>query len=229
MLLYREAIHVPLMVKFPESRRRGETVAAPGRARRTSFRPWSQAAGPAGSARASPGGSLTAALAGRRGPGRAAHLRRDALPAPPPRLERPRVARGRPRPVHRVAASRALRHRRRSRARGTTSPPGLPPAFRSMRAELARMPRPLQPPGGSDPEQVKKLAALGYISASNADFAKKDLPAPRDRIGAVAQLKAGFGALQAGRYEEAAKVLSRAARDRARHDRRLADVRRRAA
>ena len=66
---------------------------------------------------------------------------------------------------------------------------GLPPAFRSMRAELDRMPRPLQAPGGSDPEQVKKLAALGYISASTADFEKKDLPAPRDRIGAVAQLK----------------------------------------
>ncbi len=43
---------------------------------------------------------------------------------------------------------------------------GLPPAFRSMRAELARLPRPLQAPGSSDPEQVQKLAALGYISAS---------------------------------------------------------------
>ena len=43
---------------------------------------------------------------------------------------------------------------------------GLPPAFRSMRAELARLPRPLQAPGSSDPEQIKKLAALGYISAS---------------------------------------------------------------
>ena len=44
---------------------------------------------------------------------------------------------------------------------------------------------------------MKKLAALGYISASTADLTKKDLPAPRDRIGAVAQLKEGFGALQA--------------------------------
>jgi len=42
---------------------------------------------------------------------------------------------------------------------------GLPPAFRSLRAELARMPRPLQPPGNSDPEQVKKLAALGSPEA----------------------------------------------------------------
>ena len=91
------------------------------------------------------------------------------------------------------------------------------------------MPRPLQPPGRLGPEQVKKLAALGYISASTADLAKKDLPAPRDRIGAVAQLKAGFGALQAGRYAEAATVLSKLLADRARNDGRLADVLRRPA
>jgi predicted Zn-dependent protease len=85
---------------------------------------------------------------------------------------------------------------------------GLPPAFRSMRLELAGMTRPLQPPGASDPEQVKKLAALGYISASAGDLTKKDLPAPRDRIGAVPELKKGFGALQAGRYAEAEAALS---------------------
>jgi Flp pilus assembly protein TadD len=84
---------------------------------------------------------------------------------------------------------------------------GLPPALRSMRAELARMARPLQPPGNSDPEPMKKLAALGYISASTADLSKKDLPAPRDHIGAVAQLKEGFGALQGGRYAEAVAVF----------------------
>ena len=71
------------------------------------------------------------------------------------------------------------------------------------------MPRPLQPPGSADPEQMKKLAALGYISASTADLTKKDLPAPRDRIGAVAQLKAGFGALQAGRYADAVAVFGK--------------------
>ena len=47
-----------------------------------------------------------------------------------------------------------------------------------MRAELARLPRPLQSPGSSDPEQVKKLAALGYISASTADLDEEG-PCPR--------------------------------------------------
>ena len=84
---------------------------------------------------------------------------------------------------------------------------GLPPAFRSMRAELSRMARPYQAPGATDAEQVQKLAALGYISATAADPNAKDLPAPRDRIGAVSSLKKGFGALQAGRNAEAAQVL----------------------
>src|SRR5262249_40946605 len=44
---------------------------------------------------------------------------------------------------------------------------GLPPAFRSMRAELLAMPRPLQAPGASDPEEVKKLASLGYIGGTS--------------------------------------------------------------
>ncbi len=84
---------------------------------------------------------------------------------------------------------------------------GLPPAFRALRAELSRFPHPLQAPGSSDPEQVKKLAALGYISASSAALEKKGLPVPRDRISAVAKLRAGFTALQAGRDEEAVKLL----------------------
>src|SRR4029453_14959926 len=37
----------------------------------------------------------------------------------------------------------------------------LPPAFRAMRAEIAGMNRPLQSPGATDPETVKKLASLG--------------------------------------------------------------------
>jgi Tfp pilus assembly protein PilF len=85
---------------------------------------------------------------------------------------------------------------------------GLPPAFPSKRIELAGMSRPLQAPGASDPEQLKKLASLGYISATAGDVGKKDLPAPRDRIGAVTDLKKGFSALQAGRYEEAAAALA---------------------
>jgi len=84
---------------------------------------------------------------------------------------------------------------------------GLPPAFRSMRADLSRMAHPYQAPGAGDAEQVKKLASLGYISATPADADAKDLPPPQDRIRNVTSLKRGFTALQAGRYKEAADLL----------------------
>ncbi len=206
VLLYREAIHVPLIVKFPGSRRAGEKVGAPVGLTDV-FPTVVEAAGlpvPEGLA----GRPLTAVLGG----APAAGARRIYGETLYPRLHlgwsdlaslvdaRHQYIES-PRPeIYDIVADPGERNDLSA---------GLPPAFRSMRAELARMPRPLQPPGGSDPEQVRKLAALGYISASNSDFAKKDLPAPRDRIAAVEQLKAGFGALQAGRYEEAAKVLSR--------------------
>lgn len=65
---------------------------------------------------------------------------------------------------------------------------GLPPAFRSMRAEIAGMNRPLQSPGASDPETIKKLASLGYIGAA-APESGGPLPDPKDRIGTIDRLK----------------------------------------
>lgn len=85
----------------------------------------------------------------------------------------------------------------------------LPPAFRSMRLELARMSRPMRPPGTSDPEQVRKLAALGYLSAGGAALDEKDLPDPKDRIAAVEAIKEGFGHLQASRFAPASEIFSR--------------------
>ena len=207
VLLYREAIHVPLMVKFPKSRRAGESVSAPV-ALTDVFPTVAEVTGapvPAGLA----GHSLTATL-----PGSAAAQtdeRRVYSETLYPRLHlgwsdlasltdiRNQYIES-PRPeLYDIVADPGEKNDLSA---------GLPPAFRSMRAELARLPRPLQSPGSSDPEQVKKLAALGYISASTVDLSKKDLPAPRDRIGAVEQLKAGFTALMGRRYPEAAKILS---------------------
>ncbi len=205
VLLYREAIHVPLMVKFPGSRRGGETVDAPV-ALTDVFPTVARATGlpvPPGLA----GRPLTGVLAGEQ----AAPARRIYGETLYPRLHlgwsdlASLIDSGHqyiesPHPeLYDIVADPGEKNDLAA---------GLPPAFRSMRAELARMPRPIQPPGGSDPEQIKKLAALGYISASTADLTKKDLPAPSERIAAVEKLKAGFGALQAGRYERAAEILS---------------------
>jgi Flp pilus assembly protein TadD len=208
VLIYREAIHVPLMVKFPKSERHGETVRAPV-ALVDVFPTVTGVLGiptPAGLAGRSLAETLTSAAAA------GAPSRRIYSETLYPRLhlgwsdlaslvdDRNHYIQSPRSELYDIAADPAEKQDLAA---------GLPPAFRSLRAELDRMPRPLQPPGSEDPEQMKKLAALGYISASTADLTQKNLPAPRDRIGAVAQLKEGFGALQALRYADAVAVFAK--------------------
>ena len=45
------------------------------------------------------------------------------------------------------------------------------------------MARPFEMPGAADPERAKKLASLGYLSATSPSAGGKDLPDPKDRIG----------------------------------------------
>jgi arylsulfatase A-like enzyme/Flp pilus assembly protein TadD len=204
VLLYREAIHVPLMIKFPKSLRRGETARTPA-ALVDVFPTVADVLGlpaPTGLA----GASLAAVLRG----GAPAAPRSIYSETLYPRLhlgwsdlaslvnERDHYIESPHAELYDIVADPGERK---------DLSEGLPPAFRALRAQLDRMPRPLQPPGSSDPEQMKKLAALGYISASTADLEKKTLPAPRDRIGAVAQLKEGFGAMHEGDYARAVDVF----------------------
>jgi arylsulfatase A-like enzyme len=86
--------------------------------------------------------------------------------------------------------------------------PGLPPAFRSLRVELAGMSRPLQSPGASDPETIKKLASLGYIGAAAPSAANENLPDPKDRIGAIDQLKNASRLASQFRDAEGIAILS---------------------
>ena len=203
VLLYREAIRVPLLVKLPGSRRAGESVAAP--AALVDVFPTVAAALGLKAPAALQGISL---LAG----GGAAGSRRVYSETLYPRLhlgwsdlaslEDDRyqyIEAPRPELYDMVADPREKKD----------LAAGLPPAFRSMRLELSRLPRALQAPGASDPERVKKLAALGYISATSPSLtrASASLPDPKDRVGAVERLKTGFGHLQAGRYAQAAPIF----------------------
>ena len=206
VLLYREAIHVPLFLKFPGGRLAGGTVSSPV-ALTDVFPTIAEVAGvapPSGLA----GRSLTLALAA--GEKSDAEPRRVYSETLYPRLhlgwsdlasltdDRHQYIES-PKPeLYDVVADPGEKHDLAA---------DVPPAFRALSAALARIPRPLQPPGASDPEAVKKLAALGYISATTADLTRKDLPSPRERIGSVAKLKEGFGALQGGRFAEAASVF----------------------
>lgn len=89
----------------------------------------------------------------------------------------------------------------------------LPPAFRSMRTEIAGMSRPMQPPGASDPETVKKLASLGYIGAASPTSADEALPDPKDRIGAIDRLKEASRLASQFRDAEGIALLSRLAEE----------------
>jgi arylsulfatase A-like enzyme/Tfp pilus assembly protein PilF len=70
--------------------------------------------------------------------------------------------------------------------------PGLPPAFRALRLALSKFPRTFEAPGDGDPERARKLAALGYLTATSPDASRDGLPDPKDKI----QLLAGQPDLQ---------------------------------
>jgi choline-sulfatase len=86
---------------------------------------------------------------------------------------------------------------------------GLPPAFRSMRAQLLATERPLQPPGAADAETIKKLASLGYLASRPPDAAAKDLPDPKDRIQTLGRMRE-VSRLVAAHHENDAVSLLRA-------------------
>ena len=59
---------------------------------------------------------------------------------------------------------------------------GTPPAFRSMRASLSALDRPFALPEASTPEELKRLASLGYIHVSSPVPNARTLPDPKDNV-----------------------------------------------
>ncbi len=202
VLLYRETIHVPLMIKLPGQLRGGRSVATPVAltdvfptvARLLGLAP---PAGLAGIPVITADGTLPVRRIYSETLYPRLHLGWSDLAS----LEDDRY--------HYIEAPRSELYdlladpgERKDLSRG------LPPPFRSMRIALSQMSRPVQAPGSADPEQVKKLAALGYLSGSPTDLTSRNLPDPKDRIGAVDELKQAFGALKGERYEEAARLFN---------------------
>ena len=176
VLLYREAIHVPLFVKYPGNRDAGGAVAAPvGLV--DLFPTIARAAGlqlPVGLA----GVPLAKGTAAERaiysetlyprlrlGWSDLASLvdsRHHYIEAPRPEL-------------YDVAADPGEKK---------DLAPGLPPAFRSLRVALSRIARPYTAPSGTDdPERARQLASLGYLTATSPDAGSARLPDPKDVIG----------------------------------------------
>jgi len=77
----------------------------------------------------------------------------------------------------------------------------LPPAFRTMRSELAQLPHPIPSGEVADPERAHRLAALGYLSGAASAAGRGELPDPKDRI-ATLELSASLGPLVAAKRED---------------------------
>ena len=182
IFLYREEIQVPLIVKLPGGRDRGRRVAAP-----------------AGLVDVLP--TILAAV----GIERPAGLPGAALWPEPPSAPRriysetmfPRFHFGWSDLASLCDGASHYVHAPRPELYDWKADPrerhdlsaGLPPALRSMRAALEAMSRPLELPGASDPETVKKLASLGYIGAGRTASSEGPLPDPKDRIAVVGRLR----------------------------------------
>ena len=72
----------------------------------------------------------------------------------------------------------------------------------ALRAALEPMMQPLSVAEQITPEEAKKLAALGYVG-STVGSSSAELPDPRDQIGTFKELQRAWGLYQAGRYAEA--------------------------
>jgi tetratricopeptide (TPR) repeat protein len=83
----------------------------------------------------------------------------------------------------------------------------LPPPFRRMRNALLAMDRPRQAPGHGDPEQIKKLAALGYLGSASAPEDAENLPSPMARVGELSLLHQAIRLYAERSYEDAIPLL----------------------
>ncbi len=206
IFLYREALHVPLLVKLPGGAFAGTSVKAPVGLTDV-FATIGEALAIEGFPE-TPGLVSLAALAR----GEAAPARRIFAETFFPRIrfgwsELESVLDGR---YHYIEAPRPeLYDLVEDPGEKTNLAPGKPGPLRAMKVEVERRRIPFRGPGPVDAEQAKKLAALGYIGSrppSEAEGAGAR-PDPKDVIGTLEPLREGLGYLQSGRPAEAAAAL----------------------
>jgi len=201
LLLYREVLHVPLLLKLPAQRRAGERVGRP--VALVDILPTVAAAVGIAPPAGLPGVSLLADPK----PGAPASIYSETL--------FPRYHFGWSDLASLTDARYQYIHAPRPELYDIVADPGektdlapsLPPAFRSLRTALLSLARPRQAPGVSDPEQVQKLAALGYIGSASPSEASETLPDPKDHILEIRDLKAALALYADRRYAEAIAAL----------------------
>lgn len=68
-------------------------------------------------------------------------------------------------------------------------------------------------PAPIDPEKAKQLAALGYVGSTVSTSNQTELPDPKDHIGKSGKIKDGFVAFHERRYADAVAILSELLRE----------------
>ena len=198
IFLYREAIHIPLLIKLPRSARKGETVSAPVGivdvpktiAELTGTVP-------------------PMAMRGRSLLGRHDDKRRIYSESLYPRIhlgwsELRSLADAR---HHYIDAPRAELYDMTRDPREKKNVIGDERRVASrMRQDLAAFGAAVTAPSAIDPEEAKKLAALGYLS-SPASAATGPLPDPKDRIGEIGAMVRATTLLRNRQWDAAASAF----------------------
>lgn len=198
IFLYREAIHVPLVVKLPSNVRAGETIA-----------------NPVGLIDLLP---TIAQLTGATAPAKLDGISLFSTPTPNRRICSetlyPRIHLG----WSELRSLEDARHHYIEAPRPELYDMSADPAetrnilsderhvYSSMKEELARFGSDLALPAKIDPEEAKKLAALGYLGSTQAT-PSGPLPDPKDRIGEIAEMTRAAELARAGRDEEAIRAF----------------------
>jgi arylsulfatase A-like enzyme/cytochrome c-type biogenesis protein CcmH/NrfG len=202
VLLYREAIHVPLMLKLPEGRRAGETAEAP--AELTDVVPTVLTLLGLPVPATLPGRSLLNVATERRAYSETfyprLHFGWSELSSLVDR--RWHYIEGPDPELYDLAADPG---ERKNLLRGEVQERRV---LAEMRRELSGYDRTLAPPSAVDEETRQAMIALGYVGTSGG-AAEGPLPDPKSRIGALADLKVGFRHTSRGENREAVAAFRR--------------------
>lgn len=203
IFLYREAIHVPLLVKLPRAEMKGQRVAAPVQladvlptiASITGFKV----------PEAAKGVSLVEVARGH-----APSDRRVFSETMYPRIHLgwSNLASLVDATHHYIDAPRPELYDVKADVTETRNILGEERrVYASMRAEVESHDRSLDPPKNVDPEEAAKLAALGYLGSSSAAASGGELPDPKDHIADLELTAQATTLVNKGSYTEAVAIL----------------------
>lgn len=203
VLLYREALHVPLVVKLPKQRRAGQRVSAP--AQLVDILPTITSVVGANTPPNLPGASLLNVPPNRHIYSETMYPRlhlgwsqlRSITDASDHYIESPL-----PELYEVVNDPEETRNIRGEDRREATA----------LANDLAKIPLNLQEQKGVSSEQIKRLAALGYLSGA-APHATGLLPNPHDKIKVLARVQQTFALNQEGKYRESIELCRNILRD----------------